>query len=1251
MRRTTSALLSLGLVATLTAGVVAAGPAAAAPSSAPVVHDSGYLAVTPTFTLGADGKPTAARLGLVDKTDPASAAASWRPASEAVVHVPTPGQDGTWSLPASDADFGNGEQLVYGTDQPAAEYTARGGTLLGFDTQSQPGQLNGDLASKVAFDSAYRLEDATGAGWTVSRSDVDWDQDPPVRTIKPVWTADDHGADMLSAPGQYGVSPAWSFTQPGTYCLTIAETMRTKEPKGTPATDLSTRATYTVVVGAMPATVQPCAQPGDDDGDVPANLVTSGHHDLRTYLGPDGELHWGLDSALWSLDDVVIGRTPPPARVQAPTGATDMRTIGPVGTEYWYFPQSSTNGSGDYVWPGWSTESLDRSLMGSKVGISLDGVTRDGAVDPAARVLLLGATSGGRNSTYFDSAKGTTSFEIGGNDHSHNIWAFTKPGVYCVAMTATMRTASGHWTSATQNLTFAVGDDVDLQQVRPCGTADVPRLPSALPSPPSTGTVARLDHGSAQLGLGIDGSNVRSVATTGMRPTDAESVRDPEDVVLHGATLDGRSGQWRAVQNGGGAVAIRTDAVDPASVRDRHVTVGIGTVDGPGTVAAISDDGAKTYGSLSSAIGGSRTMDVPVRSTTRTLQWYFSKPGVYCVPLTYRATLTDGSTATGSDTLTFAVGPAADGSGIDLSRITTCSRGQHGVDLGGGGNGGSGGAGGGTGPSHGDVYLENGATNRAGATVLNDGHVDVASRLRNGALDTVVKDTTERATPTWRDTRKTVLQLLPTAKTTVPAGYGFLGAPGSPAWAVDQTQQDGLLWPGWSTESLPGGATKGGVTWALNDVQGYPDAQGRPTSVGDFTLYQQVGFGEPDVLLASAGKRSFVIGKDVHAHGSWSFSAEGVYCMAMTRSAVASDGSPMQHDFVLAVAVGNVSVQDVDPTTCFSGRTPTGSAAGTTTDDPSDDSGQAAAAPSLASMVDKLCTAPTRSSGAADTARTTVISRGHVDVGSRIVDGRLRTLVKDGSRGGVTWREPSATTIWLKPAAKVSSPGGAFSFLGAAGSPAWQIPQTQDPALVWLGWNTEEITAAQASSPVQWRLDSVDGPGTVTVYELAAFGSPERILSAGGTYPIPLGVHAHGNWGFTAEGTYRLHMTQTVALAGGGTSTDRQTLTVVVGGADPSAGAGSGAAAAATADLDCAPAFGSTVPAVADVDDPAADQGGGTTAGGIRPVQRDRAADGSGAPDTPTWVLAVIGFGGVLGAGGAGSTATWFLSRRRGPSA
>ncbi len=128
----------------------------------------------------------------------------------------------------------------------------------------------------------------------------------------------------------------------------------------------------------------------------------------------------------------------------------------------------------------------------------------------------------------------------------------------------------------------------------------------------------------------------------------------------------------------------------------------------------------------------------------------------------------------------FAVGPNKDGSGIDLSKYTTCSRGQHGVNLTRMGNDPDQGTDGNAGPRHEDVYVQNGATNRAGATVLNDGHVDVASRLRAGTLDTVVKDTTASSKPTWRDLRGTVLQLLPESKATVPTGYDFLGKAGSP---------------------------------------------------------------------------------------------------------------------------------------------------------------------------------------------------------------------------------------------------------------------------------------------------------------------------------------------------------------------------------------------------------------------------------------------------------------------------------------
>ncbi len=158
--------------------------------------------------------------------------------------------------------------------------------------------------------------------------------------------------------------------------------------------------------------------------------------------------------------------------------------------------------------------------------------------------------------------------------------------------------------------------------------------------------------------------------------------------------------------------------------------------------------------------------------------------------------------------------------------------------------------------------------------------------------------------------------------------------------------------------------------------------------------------------------------------------------MSMTRSAIAANGSDLQDDFVMAIAVGYVSVQNIDPKQCFSGKTPRGDAEGTTgggtsTTDAREGTAAAPSAPSALSVPGTVCTAvPAKTastatgSGASATANTTVISRGHVDVGSRIVNGKVRTLVKDGSQGGVVWREPGATTLWLKPASKVSSREG-----------------------------------------------------------------------------------------------------------------------------------------------------------------------------------------------------------------------------------
>ncbi|MDR1442112.1 MAG: choice-of-anchor M domain-containing protein, partial [Bifidobacteriaceae bacterium] len=192
-------------------------------------------------------------------------------------------------------------------------------------------------------------------------------------------------------------------------------------------------------------------------------------------------------------------------------------------------------------------------------------------------------------------------------------------------------------------------------------------------------------------------------------------------------------------------------------------------------------------------------------------------------------------------------------------------------------------------------------------------HVDIASRLDNGELVTLIKDdSTGAAAPVYRDPAKTLLQVLPEAQTSVPdsAAYSFLGEPGADIWLLPQTQQEGLLWPGWSTELIAPGLAPGGIEWTLTGVDG----------PGSFALFQTGAFGQATVLWNSADgidqTDSFVIPEATHAHGAWAFSAEGIYCLAFDRTARLA-GSETTASGVLAVAVGRADPTEVDPAACF----------------------------------------------------------------------------------------------------------------------------------------------------------------------------------------------------------------------------------------------------------------------------------------------------------------------------------------------
>ena len=165
------------------------------------------------------------------------------------------------------------------------------------------------------------------------------------------------------------------------------------------------------------------------------------------------------------------------------------------------------------------------------------------------------------------------------------------------------------------------------------------------------------------------------------------------------------------------------------------------------------------------------------------------------------------------------------------------------------------------------------AAARAQPMVLERGHVDLVEvSLDNGRLTLLSKDHTTPGGPTFRTPAEVQIRVKDRARTEVPAGgaYGFLGAPGSTVWLLPQTEDPGLVWPGWSTERLRAGQVAGDrVTWRLLDVKG----------PGAMTLFTTDQFGSPSVIFASGGgvPNETTIRVNTHAHGNWAFTAPGAY--------------------------------------------------------------------------------------------------------------------------------------------------------------------------------------------------------------------------------------------------------------------------------------------------------------------------------------------------------------------------------------
>jgi len=169
----------------------------------------------------------------------------------------------------------------------------------------------------------------------------------------------------------------------------------------------------------------------------------------------------------------------------------------------------------------------------------------------------------------------------------------------------------------------------------------------------------------------------------------------------------------------------------------------------------------------------------------------------------------------------------------------------------------------------------------------------------------------------------------------------------------------------------------------------------------------------------------------------------------------------------------------------------------------------------------------------------TPLVNSHVDI--RIIDrpgesNRLGLVVLDSDTGT---RYLAEEAILVAPTAARNEIPPGFEVFGEVGAPLWILPQSQDPALLYLGFSAEELPQGIFSSRFAIELVRVDGPGDFFLWQFDTFSnlvmgmnSRDGITTNDVVRPL-LGGHEHFNWGFNASGYYEVVMRVTNSRTNG----------------------------------------------------------------------------------------------------------------------
>ncbi|MGA7149494.1 MAG: choice-of-anchor M domain-containing protein [Microbacterium sp.] len=282
-----------------------------------------------------------------------------------------------------------------------------------------------------------------------------------------------------------------------------------------------------------------------------------------------------------------------------------------------------------------------------------------------------------------------------------------------------------------------------------------------------------------------------------------------------------------------------------------------------------------------------------------------------------------------------------------------------------------------------------------------------------------------------------------------------------------------------------------------------------------------------------------------------------------------------------------------------------------------------------------------------------VLDSGHVDAFfvSAASGAAVLQLMEDVT-GHRVIREAESVLLRVKESAyRANIPAG------TPGAPAgYVLPLTQNPGLLWPGWDTNR-TAASGFSDVSIHITGVNGPGRVHLSSQGSFGGVESLLQSGG-YTLPGTIreaapaHTHAQWVFSDKGIYKLsvHAVAVNPTTGAALRTSSHTYVFQVGDVP----LGDAFCGLRSADADAAKAVNAAVNAAAADAVAAAQAAAAITADSEAPERRERRVIGSDeavdalpvADSDLPFVMGIVA-GGVLIVGGIVGLTVWYLRRLR----